>query len=83
MNTISEDEFEKLCAEVAADARELLIEELFKRVCQHLGLDPAMQRLDLPGNTSFMLVQTLEDHMSPPFYCAEMMNKHLPPPARN
>jgi hypothetical protein len=83
MGSITEQEFEQLCAEVAADARELLMVELFRRVCLRVGLDPDMQRADLPGNYAFVLARTLDDHMHPIFHYSEALVKHLPPTRNN
>jgi hypothetical protein len=77
MNTITEVEFERLCAEVAADARELLIAELFSRVCRHVGLDPGMQRRELAGNYAFVLAQTVEESMESVFNYPDILHKQL------
>jgi uncharacterized protein YfaT (DUF1175 family) len=83
MNSITEQEFERLCAGVAADARELLIAELFRRVCMHLGLDPEVQKADCAGNYAHALAQTLDDHMDSAFHYSEIMSKYLAPSLRN
>ncbi len=82
MKAITESEFEQLCIEVTAEARELLLAELFRRVCLHVGLDPDVQRADCAGNYAFAVAQTLEGHMWPDFHHSEVLIKYLPP-ARN
>lgn len=82
MSAITEHEFEKLCADVAADAKEILMAELFRRVCQHLELDPNIQKSELPGKYTFVVSKTVEDYMEPGFNYPEVLHAHLLPALR-
>lgn len=90
MKTISEEEFRALCdavrtlapsllhgANTSAEKTDRLLDALFERVCQHLGIDPAEQRRLLMGPAGFNLIQTLDEHMKPEFYSSPIIDEHL------
>ncbi|MBV9760364.1 MAG: hypothetical protein JO340_07370 [Acidobacteriaceae bacterium] len=90
MSTITRDQFEKFCDEIATQLPSLLsgvrgqgqqteraLNELFVRVCAHLGLDPSKRESGLENSAGFRLMQTLEEHMRDEFPYTTIMDEHL------
>ena len=90
MRTINEQQFERMCEEVRAQApallqgrtdtserTQVLLGALFERVCQHVGLDVQTQMIDLRDRDGFALLQTLEEHMRPEFFYSNIIDQTL------
>lgn len=56
---------------------EKALEELFVRICLHLGIDPKKHTLAMPDSAAFRLMQTLEEHMQSEFPYTTIMDDHL------
>lgn len=84
--TINEREFKKLCQDAHAKIENIterserysvLAEAVFPRLCAFLELDPARQQSELRGDSGFLVLQTLEEHMKPAFDCSAVLNAHV------